>query len=336
MADPAARPPLVGPIQRWWEDDADESYRAQATPFFAKGSELESQGRFEEAFAAYDRGNRIMHAALNAETWIAIHAQGVRHLKQIFTADFIKAHASTNPEVAPIFIVGMPRSGSSLVEQILATHPLVQGMGETGALSAVVSQAYPFDLGGPLEPFRMAATYLDNMRAEGWRRAPRFTDKLLASYTAIGHIHLMFPRAIILHTVREPADSCLSCYRHLFDNDGHLRFAYDLRCIGRYYVAYREMMDHWRSVLMGRVIEVRNEALVADPGAGVRRLLAVCGLPWDARCLDFHRNPRDVKTASRFQVREPINAQSIGRWRSYRQHLSPLFEALGPYAPADA
>ncbi len=344
MAVPAPVPgsaPLAQPLARWWSEDVDDSYRERATPWFVQALELEHQGRFDEAFDAFAEGNRIKHEALNAETWVAMHAQGVGHLRQIFTREFLQRHASTSrasasQAAAPIFIVGMPRSGSSLVEQILASHPMVQGMGETLALPSVVVGAYPFDLMGRFDPAAMAQAYLARIRAEGWRRAPRFTDKLLANYTAIGHIHLMFPKAVILHTVRDPADTCVSCYRQLFTHDGHTRFAYDLKCIGRHYVAYREMMDHWRTVLLGRVVDVRNEALVADPEAGVRRLLEACGLPYDARCLDYHHNPREVRTASRFQVREPMHEGSIGRWRSYRRRLGPLFEALGPYAPADA
>ena len=323
-------------IDRWWTEDSADSVTREAGQHFARAYRLEADGRLDEAFAAYAEGNRIKHAALNADTWVAMHTQGVRHLKEVFTPAFFAAHAIPNAEFAPIFIVGLPRSGSTLVEQILATHPRVQGMGETLAMPPLLQHAFPFDMTGALDPADMARRYLAGIRADGWRRKPRFTDKLLANYIAIGHIHLMFPRAVILHTVRDPADTCFSCYRQIFEHDGHVRFAYDLKALGRHYRAYRDMMDHWRTTLLGRVIDVRYESLVADFEGGVRRLLDVCGLDWRDACLRFFENPRAVHTASKDQVRQPIFDHGIGAWRRYRAHLGPLFETLGPYAPADA
>jgi hypothetical protein len=150
----------------------------------------------------------------------------------------------------------------------------------------------------------------------------------------IGLIHLMLPKAVILHSVRDPVDTCLACYRQLFETANEC--SYDLADIGHEYVRYREMMDHWASVLPGRVIDVSHEALVADPERQTRWLVTeACGLEWDPACLRFYETKRPVRTASVAQVRQPIFTTSVERWRRYEKHLAPLFEALGPYAPAN-
>jgi Sulfotransferase family len=327
---------LASPEALRWPDETSEAARAAAAPYFERGVALERERRFDEAFAAFAQGNRTKHQGLRSAEWVAMHAQGVRELRRVFTADFLRQHASGDTERAPIFIVGLPRSGSTLIEQILATHPDVAGMGEVTVMPELMAATFPFDPAAPLDIAALRRGYLEGIRQAGWSGKPRFTDKVLASFTVIGHIHLMFPRAVILHAMREPADTCLSSYRTLFDRDAAVRFAYDLTDLGRHYRAYREMMDHWRAVLMGRVIDVRHEAVVADPEGQTRRLLEVCGLDWDPRCLRFYDNPREVLTASRDQVRRPIFSDGVGRWRDYRKHLRPLFDALGPYAPPDA
>ena len=148
----------------------------------------------------------------------------------------------------------------------------------------------------------------------------------------IGLIHLMLPKAVILHSVRDPVDTCLACYRKLFLT-GH-ETTYDLTEVGEEYVRFREMMDHWAAVLPGRVIEVSHESLVADPERQIRWLVTeACGLDWDPACLRFYETKRPVRTASVAQVRQPIFTTSVGRWHRYEKHLGPLFEALGPYAP---
>ena len=232
----------------------------------------------------------------------------------------------------------MPRSGSTLVEQILSSHPKVQGLGETGALAGVVSNAFPIRLFKP-EPaghyHALAQAYLAGMHDRGWGGPPRFIDKMLYNYLYIGVAHLMFPRARILHSVRDPVDTCLANFRIQFMS-GH-ETTYDLAEIGRQYVRYREMMDHWNQVLPGRVTEVDHEALVAEPDARIRWLVTqACGLAWDEACLAFHKTPRSVRTASVAQVRQPIFTTSVRRWRRYARHLGPLFDALGDYAPPEA
>ena len=171
------------------------------------------------------------------------------------------------------------------------------------------------------------------MHARGWTSAPRFVDKMLGNYLQVGMIHLMFPNAVILHSVRDAADTCLSAFRQQFASGNET--SYDLAEIGADYVLYRRMMEHWTQVLPGRVIDVGHEALVADPERRIRWLVTqACGLEWNDACLAFHANRRAVHTASVTQVRRPIFTTSVQRWRRYSKHLGPLFDALGPYAPA--
>ncbi len=305
---------------------------------------LEDAGRFDEAFAEIELRHRIQlqQADLAApEVRAALagaHARRVQSTIDAFPAQaFALAARSTNSH-APIFIVGMPRSGSTLTEQILSMHTQVQAMDENeGQFGQLVG-------GGELRWLQpaaltasdlreLAATYLKRLKVLGWNGRSRFTDKFLGNYMNVGLLSLLFPRATFLHCVRDPVDTCFACFRTPLGIFGDTVFCHDLRDVGAYYVRYRRMMDHWAKVLPGRLVEVRLETLVGDFEAQARRLLAACGLPWQDRCLAFHENKREVKTASVSQVRQPINDRSLGRWRSYAEHLGPLMEALGPYAP---
>jgi tetratricopeptide (TPR) repeat protein len=322
---------------------------------FGLGEILERQGRYDEAFAAFATGARLKRETLTGQAPPAErplftpkvraltpaeaerrNAEQIGFMKAVFTRDFIAAHEGGGHHLAaPIFILGMPRSGSTLIEQILSSHPKVQGLGETGTLIQTVEREFPVKVFGPNPPghFRkLAETYLAAMHARGWTSSARFIDKMLYNHLYIGVIHLMFPRATILHSVRDPVDTCLSNFRILFLTGQET--SYDLAEIGRQYVRYREMMDHWAQVLPGRVIEVEHEGLVADPEGRIRWLVTeAAGLEWDEACLRFHQTRRPVRTASVAQVRQPIFSTSVQRWRRYEKHLGPLFEALGPYAP---
>ena len=324
--------------------------------YFALGEMLERQGRDDEAFAAFARGCALKRAnleanadepavpsvtppesrirALRPEVAAQRHAQSVAEAKRIFTPEFLAAHKSDGHDsAAPIFILGMPRSGSTLLEQILSSHAKVQGLGESGALFDTIRGRFPYGNEPPRDNYfrALAETYLEKQRAAGWAKTPRFVDKMLANYVNIGMIHLMFPNAVILHSARDALDTCLAGYRKLFRTGNET--TYDLSEIGAHYVRYREMMAHWARVLPGRVIDVEHEALVADPQGRIRWLITqACGLKWDEACLDFHRTRRAVRTASIAQVRQPIFKTSVARWKKYERHLGPLFEALGAYA----
>ncbi len=267
-------------------------------------------------------------------------------IETTFDADFIRRHEGAgHPSNLPIFIVGMPRSGSSLIEQILSSHPLVHGAGEIDTFQAVaVAMQWPYEgylhrdaIGAvrPSEPpprhFRIrGAAYVKAVR-ELNPRARRVVNKALGNYLNIGMIHLCLPNAIVIHSARDPVDTCLGCYKRHFVTGNET--TYDLALLGQHYQEYRKAMAHWQRVLPGRVVDVVYEELVADPEGQIGRLLELCGLPWDERCLRSHENARPVRTASWIQVRQPIYRSALQRWRRYEKHLAPLFEALGPYAP---
>jgi hypothetical protein len=264
------------------------------------------------------------------------HARSVEDVKRIFTPEFIARHAGGGDmDVAPIFIIGFPRSGSSLVEQILASHPNVQGMGENAALGSALDERFPY---GPAtssesDPFRRrAADYLAALESLGWKSASRPVDKTLENYLHVGAISLMFPQAVIVHCLRDPLDTCLACFRQLFASGNET--LYDLGQIGSEYARYRGLMDHWAEVLPGRVRTLSYEALVADPEPQIRGLVTeACGLPWSDLCLRHHETGRPIATASADQARRPIYRSSLDRWRRYERHLAPLVAALGSYAP---
>jgi tetratricopeptide (TPR) repeat protein len=343
--------------------DLDTDFGLRVGAYFALGDLYERQQRYDEAFGAFAAANRMRREKLTEPVEedpkpaieppsariraddpakIAERHSGVvaRNLAlftpELFTRHRGKGHASR----APIFIVGMPRSGSTLIEQILASHPRVEGLGECGALYQTVQARFPYQPNPPgaaddQEHFRrMADDYLARLRGLGWGKAPFVVDKMLGNYMHVGMIHLMFPNAVIINSVRDPVDTCFACFRKLFRTGNEL--TYDLADIGALYVRYRQMMAHWDSVLPGRVVSVSHEDLVADPDHRIRWLVEeACGLKWDDACLRFHETKRPVRTASVAQVRQPIFRTSVARWRRYQRHLGPLFDALGPYAPSE-
>ena len=328
---------------------------------FSLGETLEASGRFDDAFAAFLEANRLRRQQLidardngqdlviappaararmeHPEAAAARHAEWVARETKTFTPQFVARHAGKGLDRArPIFVVGMPRSGSTLIEQILSSHDEVQGLGEGPALWRTIGHRFPYAPGlteADLPPHHFveaAEEYLARQRGYGWRDAPVLVDKMLGNYMSIGMIHLMFPRAVILHSVRDPVDTCLGCFRQMFRSGNET--TYDLRDIAAHYIRYREMMRHWETVLPGRVVSVVHEDLVAHPGTKIRWLVEdVCGLPWDEACLSFHRSERPVRTASVAQVRRPLFRDGVQRWRHYEAHLQPLLDALGPYAP---
>jgi hypothetical protein len=295
---------------------------------------LERRGEDGAAFAAFSAGNRLKRetfvaAGLDPRRLVAAHAAAARTVMDYFTRDLLQRRQGEGLSTqAPIFIVGMPRSGSTLLEQILASHAEVVALGETAVLPRLLEGGFVAD---KAQSRAIARRYLDAMRGRGWRGAGRFVDKTLENYLHVGALALMFPKAVILHAVRGPVDTCLSCYRQLFASGAET--LYDLAEIGAEYVAYRAVMDHWRAVLPGRVVDIDHEALVADPERRIRELIAACGLAWDDAALRFHEAKGPVRTASSVQVRQPIFTTSVARWRRYEAELAPLFAALGPHSP---
>ena len=343
MLDPAAVDDSELAALRGAAQDQALEGEIRAGLLFALGDVLDRRGRNDEAFAAYADGNRLKRDALAAEsvtdrpeTVARDHAGTSRFIQGLFTADFIARHGGAgSSSAAPIFVVGMPRSGSSLIEQILSSHREVRGLGESGVLSHLADGGFP-GAGRPGDPAGwrpLAEAYLAAMRGRGGKGVPRFVDKTLENYLHVGAIAAMFPKAVILHAVRDPMDTCLSCWRQLFATGAET--LYDLADIGAEYRVYRAVMAHWARALPGRVIDVDHEALVADPEGGIRRLVTeACALPWNDACLAFHQAGGVVRTASSAQVRQPIFRTSLARWRRYADRLGPLTEALGPYGPA--
>ena len=340
MLDPAAinEQDLVA-LQR----AADDPVTLPATrieAYFALGMSLEQRGADQAAFAAFQAGNRLKYDALMAAPDLAARPDAVERAHELaarFVADrfdeaFLQrqVHAGST-SAAPIFVIGMPRSGSSLIEQVLSSHRYVQGMGESAALSTVLDRGFT-EVEGAANWRDLAEAYLGSMRQRGWNGADRFVDKTPENHLRVGMIHLMFPKSVILDSTRDPVDTCLSSYRQLFTAGNET--LYDLAQIGRAYVRYRHVMGHWERVLPGRVIRVEHEELVADPEGQIRRLVVdACKLDWDPACLRFYETEGPVRTASAAQVRRPMFSTSIGRWARYARELEPLLRALGPYAP---
>jgi tetratricopeptide (TPR) repeat protein len=308
--------------------------------YFAVGAGLEQRSADRAAFVAFKAGNRLKHDALMASPVLKArpdaleraHELAARFVVDRFDQAFLERQSHRGgTSAAPIFVIGMPRCGSSLIEQILSSHRGVQSMGENTALSTVIDRGFT-ESEQAVNWSELAEDYLGLMRQRGWNGADRFVDKTLENHLRVGMIHLMFPKAVILDSTRDPLDTCLSCYRQLFTEGNET--LYDLGQIGRAYVRYRRVMEHWDRVLPGRVIRVAHEKLVADTQAQIRGLVEdACKLDWDPACLRFHEAKGSVRTASAAQVRLPVFSTSIGRWTRVAGELEPLLKALGPYAP---
>ncbi|TAN09047.1 MAG: sulfotransferase family protein [Rhodanobacteraceae bacterium] len=309
----------------------------RARYWFALGKMREDAGRFDAAFAAYAEGNRVRGSLFaldeaDAEGWL-------RRTCAAFDAALLARHpaAVAAGNRVPVFVVGMPRSGTSLIEQILASHPQVRGAGEIPDFGDVVAKYAGPPPGWPGRVPRLAPAELRRIGAEYvervFQRAPMAThviNKTTLNYRHVGLIRMVLPGARIIHARRDPMDSCFSCYTHLFDGD-NLPYTYDLGTLGRYFVRYATLMRHWHAVVPDAVLDVRYEELVGDTEGQVRRMLGYLGLPWDARCLEFHRNRRVVATASLAQVRRPIYRSSVARWRHFQAHLQPLQELVAAW-----
>jgi hypothetical protein len=260
-------------------------------------------------------------------------------IEATFTRELMQAKAGgCDPSNMPIFIIGMPRSGTTLVEQIIANHPAVYGAGELQTFNNVLLTVRGPDGNSVPYPDFVPALDTDALRligaaylAEVRKLAPggkRITDKMPSNYYFAGLIKLALPNASIIHTLRDPVDTCISCFSKLFSAEQN--HTYDLGELGRYYKRYERLMAHWRRVLpAGSILEVRYEDVVADLEKEGRRIVAHCGLSWHDDCLSFHKTDRPVRTASATQVRQPIYNSAVGRWRVYEQHLGPLLDALG-------
>ncbi len=305
---------------------------------FALGKAYEDRSDFERAWHFYSTGNTKQRAEVAYDPVLTEVTND--RLVKVFSADFLQAQRGVgHPDPAPIFILGLPRSGSTLLEQILASHSQVEGTSELPYLGRVATWLnrnradginYP-EAVRELEPQNFESLGKDYLAyAQLHRRsgAPRFIDKMPNNFPNIGFLSMILPNARIIDARRHPLDACVSCYRQLFAKGQN--FTYDLTEIGEYYLQYQRMMDHWAEVLPGRVLTVQYEQVVTDFEAQVRRLLDFCGLAWEDACLRFYESDRPVRTPSAEQVRQPIYDRSIGHWRNYAQHLDELITVIEP------
>lgn len=306
---------------------------------YALGKINDDCQRFDEAFAHYEQANLLQKREFDPGQDAGL----AKDLQKAFTAASLKARAGTgHPSAKPVFIVGMPRSGTTLMERIIAAHPLGAGAGELPDLPRIANQLFPQNArqkgarGKPdLSPDSLLAhaqTYLAALE-RGRPDAERIVDKMPSNFYFVGLIKTLFPNAAVINAMRHPLDSCLSCY---FQSFAELRWANDLRHIGRVYALYRKCMAYWHEVLPpGSILDIRYEALVDDPETHARQMLEFCGLEWDPGVLDFFQEKGVVRTASIAQARMPIYKTSKARWMNYARHLGPLAEELAPWLDDD-
>lgn len=309
----------------------------------ALGRSHEKDGTFDAAFDYFRRANEMLSAGRNYDG--AAEQHRFEAITDTFTpALFERLSGIGSDSDVPIFVVGMMRSGTTLVEQIIATHPVADGAGELNDLTFMQGrireavggdQPYPdciARIDGPLSR-ALAEQYLDRLRAVN-PDARRVVDKMPHNFLSLGLIALLFPKARIVHCIRDPLDICFSIFQNHFS--GHHPYAYALADIGHFHRLYERLMAHWRSVLPLAIHELRYEELIADPEACCRALIDFLGLDWDSRCLEFHKTERRVQTVSVWQVRQPLYSTAVGRWRNYDLYLDDLKAALAGTAPGKA
>ncbi len=303
---------------------------------FAAGKILDDIGEYAEAFPHFRAGNK-----LHQKPWKeAEFKQTCEDLRSMADEAYFEQRKDYGiADASPIFVVGMPRSGSTLVEQILDSHSGVFGAGEVGDILGIVTEmgkrmkpSQPYPAYVPFLPEKVfrgyANSYLQRMEQLAGSAGLQAANKMPSNFLHVAVILTMFPNARIINAFRHPLDTCLSCYFQDFSSGQE--FTYDLAVLGRYYNEYRTMMSHWHSVLPGRIFDLEYEALVQDPDGVAQEMIEFCGLDWEEQCLDFANNRRRVNTASTWQVRQPLYSSSIGRWRHYEAELQPLIDAIDP------
>ena len=291
------------------------------------GMLYDSKGDFDSAFSHYEEANRSKCASFDVQGFNSL----IDAIIDRFSAEQLaKAPRSDCQSRRPVFVVGMMRSGTSLVEQILSSHTQIYGAGELPHIDRIagsLAKAEPVITELACEQLnQQASLYLDRIN-ELDRKAARVIDKMPQNFMHLGYISLLFPQARIIHCTRNALDTCLSCY---FQNFSVVHtYTFDLEDLGHCYNGYRKLMKHWQGVLDIPVHEIRYESLITEPEREIAALLKSCGLDWESGCLDFHQNRRTVATASYGQVRRPLYSKSMGRWKNYEKHLGRLMEVLG-------
>lgn len=312
---------------------ADSVERMQLS--FGLGKAHDDLKIYDKAFDFFTEGNALNRGRINYDK--ARTRADFEAMKAAFDAEFFTEHKpSAVRDETPIFIVGMPRSGTTLVEQIIASHPEVRGAGELSILKMAVGGNFPLDMKGgfpagvatmPDRAFADAGNdYLQMLHAL-YPDSKHVTDKMPGNFMLIGFLHMMLPNARIVHCARDAVATCLSIFKTHFRGDSHA-YSYDLEELADFHNLYTDIMAHWRKVLPGVIHEVRYEDFVADQEAQTRALISHLGLPWNSACLNFHETDRPVRTASAAQVRQPMYKGSIDLWKRYGDRLQPLIERL--------
>ena len=303
---------------------------------FALAKALEDVGDYEQAFKFLKTGNDLR--AREFDYQIDGDRELIRSIIRSFSAEAM-SRVRTNPQASnrPIFILGMPRSGTSLVEKIIASHSDVYGAGELDYIFALGTRLFlkesvhfqfrPVDSYPPQAFEQFGKTYMDKIALLGGE-FPRLTDKMPFNAMMIGLIKIALPNAKIIHCERDARDTCLSIYKQNFTT-GNYRFAYDLRAVAQFHKEYQLLMKHWREVMPGEIYDVSYEALTHEPETEIRKLLQACDLEWQEACLDFDKSDGIVKTASAYQARQPMYTSSVRLWQRYGDLIQPMLDELG-------
>jgi len=311
----------------------DLSDREKVQINFGLAKAFEDLQQYEKSFTFVQEGNRLKRLSFDYST--AQDEANFNRLKSFFDRPFFDTRKDWGcQDKTPFFIIGMPRSGTSLVEQILASHPLVVGAGELMDLSTVChrhdnknNKAFPesvLELG--MEDFSsIGADYVERLRIHS-PSSSYITDKLPGNFQLVGMIKTILPNARVIHCRRDPIDTSLSIFKNYFL--GEHPYAYEMTELGAYHKLYLDLMAHWHGVLPGFVHDIQYEDLVSDPENQIRRLLEACGLPFDEACLSFYKTERPVRTVSVVQVRQPMYKNSVQAWKRYENQLQPLITAL--------
>lgn len=304
---------------------------------FALGKAFEDLKQYDKAFGFLAEGNSLKRKSYSYS--IKLEHDIFARLKRTFSRSFFAAHQNTgNSDATPILILGMPRSGTTLVEQILASHPHVYGGGELEIFADIIDNLggadgpdsqFPECLAGFSKQkfYDMGTLYIDKIRQLSGE-AQYITNKMPHNFLLVGLVKLILPNARIIHCTREPMDNCFSIFKTYFGIKGTHPYAYDLAEIGQYYKLYQSIMEHWEKMAPGFMYHLKYEELVADQQNQTRSLLNFCELAWDDACLSFHRNIGTVRTASHSQVRQPLYTDSVALWKHYKNQLEPLHNAL--------
>jgi len=325
-------------VMQGFLDKPGISHADQQSLFFNLAKTFDGLGDYDTAFENLRKGNALRRALFDYD--VGADIAKMKQTARIFSPDFLSQSAQGGDQSdIPIFIIGMPRSGTTLTEQILAAHPAVHGGGESEHLNQLVSKIRSNKDPGKRYPdwvndidakslHDIGSAHVEALRL-GAGEARRVTDKMPGNFLYLGLIRLALPNAKIIHCIRDPMATCFSCYQKEFASP--LEFSWDLTELGQYYRAYHDLMGHLRGVFGDWILDLRYEQLVADQEQETGRLLDFCGLPWDEACLSFYKSNRLVKTSH--EVRQPIYNKAVAHWRHYHKYLDPLRGALGPLAP---